>query len=243
MWIFRVGDYYFPMPEVTEPEPWLWKELSGAAARYQQQAEDNWYRVYQPKPGDVVVDIGAGRGEDVCAFSRTVGDSGRVLAIEAHPVSFAVLKKFCFWNGLSNVTALNLACADKVGKLRMETSSNWISNYISEGEPSAGAFAVDGMPFDRIWKNCGSGRIDLLKMNIEGAERLALMGSRAALEKTRNISVAAHDHRADRGETEQFRTGDFVRSFLRGSGFHLVPRDDPRSWARGHVHGMRPELP
>jgi FkbM family methyltransferase len=241
MWIFRVGDYYFPVPEVTEPEEWLWHELAGAAARYLQQAEDNWYRVYRPKPGDVVVDIGAGRGEDTCAFSRAVGGSGRVLAIEAHPVSFAVLKKFCLWNGLSNVTALNLACADKTGKLQIETSSNWTSNYTRGGEPSTSGFAVDGVPFDCIWESCGIGRIDFLKMNIEGAERLALIGCRRALEHTRNISVAAHDHRADRGEAEWFRTGDFVRSFLRDSGFHLVPRDDPRSWARGHVHGIRPD--
>jgi FkbM family methyltransferase len=243
MWIYRVGDYYFPVPEVTEPEAVLWRDLAGAAARYLQQAEDNWYRLYRPKPGDVIVDIGAGRGEDTCAFSRAVGNSGSVIAIEAHPVSFAVLKKFCRWNKLSNVTVLNLACADKAATLQIESSANWMSSFVREGEPSQGSVAIEGVPFDSVWEQFRIGRIDFLKMNIEGAERLALMGSRRALESTRIVSVAAHDHRADRGEAEWFRTGSFVRNFLRDSGFHLVPRDDPRSWARGHVHGMRPELP
>ena len=241
MWIFRVGDCYFPLPEVTEPEEWRWRELAGAATRYLQRAEDNWYRVYRPKLGDVVVDMGAGRGEDTYAFSRAVGDSGRVIAMEPHPVSFGVLSKFCLWNRLSNVTVLNLACADKAGELRIETSSKWAPDNRRGGEAPPTGFMVDAVPFDRIWETCRIGRIDFLKMNIPGAERLALMGCRRALMHTRNISVAAHDHRADRAEAEWLRTGDFVRRFLRDSGFHLVPHDDPRPWACGYIHGMRPE--
>lgn len=41
--------------------------------------------VHKPHPGDALVDIAAGRGEDVYAFSRAVGPQGLVWAVEAIP--------------------------------------------------------------------------------------------------------------------------------------------------------------
>jgi len=41
--------------------------------RYLRDARDYWFHVYRPREGDVIVDIGAGRGEDVYAFSLGVG--------------------------------------------------------------------------------------------------------------------------------------------------------------------------
>ena len=113
MWIRRVGPHYFPDPDmfaVAEPN---WERWAGMAEKYLRDAADYWFHVYQPQPGDTIVDIGAGRGEDVFAFSRAVGPAGTVWAIEPHPVSFGVLRKFCALNRLKNVTALNYACVDR----------------------------------------------------------------------------------------------------------------------------------
>lgn len=239
MWIFRVEDNYFPIPDVTEPESVPWQQLAGLAERYLRETQDYWYFGYQPKPGDVVVDIGAGRGEDTFAFSRSVAGSGRVFAIEPHPVSFAVLSKFCAWNRLANVTALNFACVSKPGQMQIETLPNWQSNYITAAEPTPTSFPVEGVTFDHIREKFNIGRIDLLKMNIEGAERDALPGARRALEQAKNVCVAAHDFRAERGEAEWFRTGAFVRQFLTECGFRLRGRDDARAWARDHIHGTK----
>lgn len=59
---------------------------------------DTWARTvflrnYQPKPGDVILDIGAGAGEEALTFSRAVGSSGRVICVEAHPRTFRCLQK------------------------------------------------------------------------------------------------------------------------------------------------------
>ena len=241
LWIFRVAGHYFPLPEVAEPECIPWQHLAGLASQYLRDAEDYWYFGYRPRLGDVVVDIGAGRGEDTFAFSRSVGDAGRVFAIEPHPVSFAVLSKFCRFNELSNVTALNFACVTKSGQLQIETLPNWQSNYVTERDATPTSFPVEGLSFDYIWRRHGIGRIDLLKMNIEGAERDALVGARVALEQVRNVVIAAHDFRADRGEDEWFRTGAFVREFLMECGFRIKARHDSRAWARDHIHGTKPD--
>src|SRR5690349_8357055 len=120
MWIRRVGTDYFPDPEMFAAEP-KWERWRGQAAKHLRDANDYWFHVYKPSAGDVIVDIGAGRGEDVFAFSRAVGPTGHVFAIEPHPVSFRVLEKLCVLNGLTNVTTLNYACVDEPAQLQIET--------------------------------------------------------------------------------------------------------------------------
>jgi len=238
MWVRRVGDNYFPDPgmiDVAEPP---WEKWAKQAEKHLRDADDYWFHVYKPSAGDVIVDIGAGRGEDVFAFSRAVGESGKVWAIEPHPVSFAVLSKFCDLNRLSNVTCLQYACVDEPAMLQIETMPVWESNYVRGGTASATSFAVEGVRFDELTARLGIRRIDFLKMNIEGAERFALPGCRGALRRARYVCVAAHDFRADRGEGEEFRTLAFVQSFLEEMGFQILTREDARYYVPYHVHGV-----
>ena len=239
--VVRVGPHYFPAPElqgVAEPDL---AKFAARAEKYLRDADDYWFHVYRPQPGDVIVDIGAGRGEDVFAFSRAAGPSGRVWAIEAHPMTFRVLGKFVELNGLSNVTALNYACVDEPGPLQAETLPVWESNYVRAGEAGPASHSVAGVTFDSLAERFHIERIDFLKMNIEGAERSALPGCRDALGRARQVCIAAHDFRAARGEGEHFRTLEFVRRFLADAGFELVTRDeDPRYYVPYHVHGRRP---
>jgi FkbM family methyltransferase len=239
LWIRRVGANYFPDPEMFGAEP-KWARWAALAEKYLRDAEDYWMHVYKPGPGDVIVDIGAGRGEDVFAFSRAVGDAGKVFAVEPHPVSFGALEKFCEWNGLGNVRRLNKACVDRREMLQIETLPVWESNYVRGGEKSANSYPVEGVRFDELCAEAGIERIDFLKMNIEGAERRALPGCRDALKRARFVCVAAHDFRAARGEGEDFRTLALVREFLGECGFEVSTRDeDPRYYVPYHVHGVR----
>jgi len=242
VWMRRVGQHFFADPEMFNVQP-NWQRWVGMAEKYLRDANDYWFHVYKPKPGDVIVDIGAGRGEDVFAFSRAVGPTGRVWALEPHPVSFAALTKFCERNRLQNVVLRNLACVEEPGDLQIETLPVWESNYVRAGAPSATSYPVRGVRFDSFWKEQGIGRIDFLKMNIEGAERMALPGCKEALSCARFVCIAAHDFRADRGEGEHFRTLAFVREFLSDAGFDLVTRDDdPRYYVPYHVHGVNRTL-
>ena len=220
------------MPEPLTPEERIQK--------YLRHANDYWFHVYKPRRGHVIVDIGAGRGEDVYAFSRAVGRQGRVFAVEPHPQSFAVLQEICATYALNNVTAVQYACVDQPASLQIETLPVWESNYVRSGEPSPTSYPVEGVTFDSLCERYGIDRIDFLKMNIEGAERVALPGCREALRRARYASIAAHDFRAARGEGESFRTLAFVREFLQEAGFHLITRDDdPRYYVPYHVHGLR----
>jgi len=239
MWIRRVGEVWFPDPDLFRAAAPNWQRWAGLAEKYLRDAEDYWFHLYKPRPGDAIVDVGAGRGEDVFAFAKAVGAEGRVFAIEPHPVSFRVLEKFCSLNRLAHVTPLNYACTDEPGQLQIETLPVWESNYVRGGEPSPTSYPVQGLPCDEVLAGQVE-RIDFLKMNIEGAERLALPGCRATLARTRFVCIAAHDFRADRGEGEQFRTLELVCRFLKDAGFDIVRRaGDPRYYVPYHVHGFR----
>ena len=240
VWIRKVNGTYLPDPEFVEGADPQWPKWEARVEKFLRDAQDYWFHVYRPQIGDVIVDIGAGRGEDVFAFSRAVGQDGKVFAVEPHPTSLLAVRKLCEYNNLINVSIMPYACTDTPGDLQIETLPVWESNYVRGGQASPTSHPVQAIRFDDLAKEVGIGRIDFLKMNIEGAEISALPGCREALTRTHMVCISAHDFRANRGEGEQFRTLEFVRSFLEESGFRLITRDDdPRYYVPYHVHGVR----
>ena len=77
------------------------------------------------------VDIGAHVGKYTVQVARQLQDRGTVVSIEAHPENFDALTKNIKLNGLSNVTALNIACysESRVTKLFLDSSSTATSAY------------------------------------------------------------------------------------------------------------------
>jgi FkbM family methyltransferase len=240
LWTRRVGQNFLPDGlkfEYTYADFAAWKRQ---IEQYVTDTQDYWLQHYRPQEGDVIVDVGAGRGEDTLTFSQAIGKAGRVIAIEAHPLSFAILESFCRLNCLSNVTRLRLALMDKPGSARItESQSSWIENAIDDSMEGAGTL-VQTSTLDDICEALKIKDIAFLKMNIEGAERKALLGMESILPSVQQVCVACHDFRADLGHGEKFRTRGFVEQFLAARGFVLSSRrDDPRDYVRDHVFGFR----
>ena len=199
--------------------------------------KDYWFYLYKPGPGDLIVDVGAGFGFDSFVFSRSVGSSGRVIAIEAHPKTFRRLEKFCRLNQLTNVTPLHLAAVDKKRDVYIESLINDELNSVELEPKGEAAFKVQGLSIDEICRQQKVERIDLLKMNIEGAERLAIQGMAEMIKKTRYACIACHDFRA--GESDKFSTTAAVSDFLRDNHFQVTVRsEDPRPHVRAHLHAV-----
>lgn len=237
---WKVGEVRIPDPEMASRDEASVAGRARLVEKYERDVRDYWFHAYEPAEGDTIVDIGAGRGEDVFVFSQAVGASGQVWAVEPHPVSFLALRKLCEWNRLDNVKLLPYACTEVAGALQIETMPVWESNFVHAGAGTATSHAVEGIPFDVLAEREGLGEVSFLKMNIEGAEREALPGCRGVLGRTAKVCVAAHDFRADRGEGESFRTLEMVRTFLAERGFTLKTRDeDRRYYVPYHVHGAR----
>ncbi|MBU0492361.1 MAG: FkbM family methyltransferase [Chloroflexi bacterium] len=188
----------------------------------------------------MVIDVGAGRGGDeIAVFSRAVGESGRVIAVEAHPVSFEFLEVFCRLNRLENTTRLQVAVMDRPGTMSMTESYAWFAATVDRNNQSPG-IKVRATTLDEICEAQGIEAVAYLKMNIEGGERYALPGMEAMIQNVQTICVACHDFRANRGEGDHFRTRAFVEQWLAERGFELAwPPDHPFDFVRDYVFGLR----
>ncbi|MDO8425558.1 MAG: FkbM family methyltransferase [bacterium] len=205
--------------------------------RYLHDARDYWSWVYTPRHGDIVVDIGAGKGEDVPYFACAVGPSGRVLAVEAHPATFQCAAVLCRENGWTHVTPIHAAVCDRTGDVIID---NPASDIMSRLTASNDGLRIPGYTLDRLLENHAIKRIDFLKMNIEGAERDALRGMEQCLPNIRRLCISCHDFLADRPHgSDALRTKYEVSTFLRDRGFRIVSRDaDPRPYIRDQVNAI-----
>jgi FkbM family methyltransferase len=235
-WFHRVGERTFPGHRHFTQWPYNFAAFASQESRYLNDANDYWMAFFTPPKNGVVIDVGAGEGEDVLAFSRAIGSQGRVIAIEAFPTTFEVLREFCLRNGLTNTITLQAALGDRSGTITFQESTHWVENAI-DMEGGSGGVDVRCATLGEICAELNIAEIDYLKMNIEGAEVQALKGMVDVLPRIKAICVSCHDFRADRGDGEQFRTRDFVVPFLRSHGFALKFRDDPRPYVRDQVFG------
>ncbi len=238
-WRHEINGWQFffekPLFRYDERASSAWAESPSAEMRL---VQDLWYKTYHPRNGDVIVDIGAGRGEHVIRFSKDVGPEGRVIAVEANPRTFRMLRKFCQANHLDNVLPLQVAAADKPGTLYVveDASGAWQADMVSADQTG---IEVQSTTVDQIFEDFALGEIAFLKMNIEGAERMAVAGLENCAPRIRNVCICCHDFRADAGEGEFFRTRAFIEGYLERLGFQIQNLPYKDVYERDHVHAVR----
>jgi len=235
MWIDVINQTYIPRSSTFKYVTSDFQYLRNLASDRLSASLDYWTHVYRPQPGDTVIDVGAGIGIDTLALSPLVGSTGRIYSIEAHPWTFRALLKTCELNRLTNVSPLRYALSDEPGQI-------WISDLPNNEENSVSKFFLDNyvisvpaIDLGTLVDAEGIRRIALLKMNIEGAERLVINGFGGCITQIDHVAIACHDFRGD-----GFRTREPVIAFLRDHGFYIIERrDDPRPFVRDHIHGVR----
>ena len=72
-----------------------------------------------PKQSDVVIDVGAHLGRHTIIASKRVGQTGKIVAIEAHLENFKMLNRNIKLNRLTNVIPLNYAVYSNETKLKL----------------------------------------------------------------------------------------------------------------------------
>jgi FkbM family methyltransferase len=192
---------------------------------------------YRPQPGDTVVEVGAGWGTETVTLARMVGSAGRVVAVEASPHAAVLLRRTVEENALANVTLVQAAIAHEIGTVTINDvgGAGDIRNTLFSDD--AGAHPVRALTLDTLVEEYAIDRIDLLKVNIEGAEGLMIRGMQASAPLVRHAAISCHDFLADERGDEQFRTRAQVHDFLAGAGFAITCRpDDLRPWVRDYVY-------
>ncbi len=183
---------------------------------------DIYFYGYTPANGDVCIDVGASVGMETAAMSRLVG-GGKVFAIEASPRVFGALQVCIGANGLQNVVADNCAIANENGTIGItDHADHHVENHLAAGS-GPGTRQVPCWTMDDYVANHGITRIDFLKVNIEGAERL-LIDAFSSIRIVRHAAISCHDFLGVRTGDRSLFTRDAVTKFLRENGFEVHSR-------------------
>jgi FkbM family methyltransferase len=130
------------------------------------------------KPGDACLDIGANVGAHTLTMARAVGPKGRVIALEPHPVICGKLLRNIALNGLRNVVVVQAALWNEDGSRTLhvadETAYNQGRSSLLSAEGLRGETRVRTMTGRTLVRELGIGSCNLIKIDTEGADFIAL---------------------------------------------------------------------
>lgn len=141
------------------------------------------------REGDCVVDVGANVGHYTCQMAHCVGASGRVLAFEPIPLSFALLTANVRAAGLLSVTLFNIALSSHAAFSRMTVpryEHTRLHNYYRAHIAADGQYPVLCLPLDAIPIPRS---VRLVKIDAEGHDLQVLLGMEALLRRDRPILI------------------------------------------------------
>lgn len=168
------------------------------------------------RPGDIVADIGANLGEWMAPLAHRVGDAGRVYAFEPVPVLADALERTTRLNGhATTVEIVRTAAADATGEAAFNVTMATGGDGALSGLSAGGGATVPTVTLDDFMAARGLGRLDLIKIDVEGAERRVLEGASHTLAacKPRLVFESGHESAEDRTA---------IAELLDGAGYDLV---------------------
>jgi FkbM family methyltransferase len=193
----------------TEKDYWL-----GTYEQDLQQAIRDWV-----EPGNVIYDLGANIGYVSLLFARATGSSGRVLAFEPLPANQERLQKNLQLNNAINIALIPSAVADKSGStaFMVHTSGEMgkLKGAAGKSEGFAQEISVQTIALDDFAVT--NPIPQLIKIDIEGGEILALRGMSTILRERRPILfLELHGMEATAAAWDRLRTARYHLHWMRG---------------------------
>jgi FkbM family methyltransferase len=161
------------------------------------------------RPGGTAVDLGANWGYFTLLAAAAVGSGGAVLALEPDPRQFAALSKNVALNGFDQVSPLPVAASSAAGRATLvgydEADTNrGVSRIAGDRGPGIGdrgsgirdsaarRFDVETTSVDILIAT--RNQVDVVKIDVEGAEDLVLDGMREGLAARRYRAILLELH-------------------------------------------------
>jgi FkbM family methyltransferase len=168
------------------------------------------------KPGDVYLDLGANIGTTTMAAAEAVGKTGRVVALE--PITHKILARNLQENGVEGVELIAKAVSSHSGVAKMEVASSGIASRLGPNSPGMATLEVELTTIDTLVTDLGLTHVDLIKMDIEGAEEDAILGAEATIANLRPHWSIASYHTDFKGEPQHPK----LKKLLVGKGYHVI---------------------
>jgi len=178
------------------------------------------------RPGMVFMDVGANLGYYTLLAAKRVGPGGQVHAFEPAPAQFRHLSLNVGINSATNVALNNCAMADRDGEADLFLSDGWNQGTHSLGKTlgQKRSCRVRCTSLDHYVARAGITRLDVIKVDVEGAEFSVFRGGSetlASLQPRVLLFEACEEYAQSLGHS----TGD-VRRLLETCGY-VIFRLDP----------------
>jgi len=145
------------------------------------------------KPGMTVLDIGAHVGFYTLLAAELVGKTGKVFAFEPEPENFAVLSKNVTSNKYVNIHLVNKAITDKDGRVELFINPQGNDRHSIYQNPRSvvaeSRITVASTSIDEFLEMQGWPQVDVIKMDIEGAEPIAVEGMAGLLARSDSLKL------------------------------------------------------
>lgn len=157
--------------------------------------------------GRVFIDIGANVGY----YSFLLHDNfDKIIAVEPHPKNVQLIQKVKEKYGYPKVSILPRAIGNKKGKTKLYLGSHCGGHSLLQSgrfiqKPNLNYIAVKTMTLDFLLRTHSN--VDLVKVDVEGAEWKVLDGARDAMNKTNAWLIELHD------STRKTELEDLMKSF------------------------------
>jgi FkbM family methyltransferase len=173
--------------------------------------------------GDTVLDIGANIGLMTLQFVDLVGPGGSVHSFEPNPDVLTLLAAAVNRKGANNVTLNEVALGDKPGVLNLSApQANVGAGSIVRGSDwvHAQIYPVQVMRLDDYVSQQGIDAVDIIKIDVEGAEATVFEGARNLLQNNPPRAILFEDN-----EREENKISPAMGKLIDfGYGFIALPK-------------------
>lgn len=144
----------------------------------------------QLAPGQTAIDIGANIGYFTLILANMVGPQGRVVAFEVSPENCQLLRQNIALNRYTNITVEDHAISSESGTLKLFLSPSSIDHRIFDSQDGRPYHLVKAVSLDEYCESHPQiNQIDFIKMDIQGAEGMALCGMRNTLSRNQSLKL------------------------------------------------------
>ncbi len=169
-------------------------------------------------PGMTFIDIGCNIGYFSLMAARVVGESGIVFSYDPSETNCALLRRSATENGFQNIDVRSKPLADKVSQYTyFERGGNGVLHELSGDTPTACGPVVTTAVLDKDLADVAS--IDVIKLDVEGAEHLVMLGAKALLEKHRPVILSEFSPKGLE-QVSQISPREYL-DYMIGLGYHV----------------------
>ena len=150
------------------------------------------------RPGMTVIDGGGHVGCFARLAAKLVGPTGKVVSVEPCPQNLPMLRENAAAARGAEITVVAQALAAESGQVTLDVANTNLGYQALSTRPDLeilGQITVPAIPVDALTASAGLDRVDLIKLDVEGAEEAALAGAAKTLRVHRPVVIVASYHR------------------------------------------------